>query len=151
MEVIILCIGTGTVSYTHLDVYKRQQLDCNVIHMDDFYLQPHQRTTKRMREPGGNVDYERFETEVLQPMLTGEAVSYTHLARDPRWGRTEETYGEDTYLSSKLGAAVVRGLSLIHIYAAWKSPRPWRTSIISWSSSWYRIPAGTARARQWAL
>ena len=54
----------------------QKQLDCNVIHMDDFYLQPHQRTTKRMREPGGNVDYERFETEVLQPMLTGEAFSY---------------------------------------------------------------------------
>ena len=49
----------------------QKQLDCNVIHMDDFYLQPHQRTTKRLREPGGNVDYERFETEVLQPMLTG--------------------------------------------------------------------------------
>jgi len=47
-----------------------------VFHMDDFYLQPHQRTTKRLREPGGNVDYERFETEVLQPMLTGEAFSY---------------------------------------------------------------------------
>ena len=44
--------------------------------MDDFYLQPHQRTTKRLREPGGNVDYERFETEVLQPLLTGEAFSY---------------------------------------------------------------------------
>ncbi len=54
----------------------QKQLDCNVIHMDDFYLQPHQRTTKRLREPGGNVDYERFETEVLQPMLTGEAFSY---------------------------------------------------------------------------
>lgn len=32
------------------------------------------------------------------------------LARDPRWGRTEETYGEDTYLSSKIGAAVVEGM-----------------------------------------
>ena len=27
----------------------QKQLDCNVIHMDDFYLQPHQRTTKRLR------------------------------------------------------------------------------------------------------
>ena len=27
----------------------QKQLDCNVIHMDDFYLQPHQRTTKRQR------------------------------------------------------------------------------------------------------
>lgn len=33
-----------------------------------------------------------------------------NLARDPRWGRTPETYGEDPYLSGKTGAAFVRGL-----------------------------------------
>jgi beta-glucosidase len=32
------------------------------------------------------------------------------VARDPRWGRIEETYGEDPYLVSELGVAVVRGL-----------------------------------------
>ena len=32
------------------------------------------------------------------------------LARDPRWGRTEETYGEDTYLSAEMGVQVVKGL-----------------------------------------
>ncbi|MCK7519639.1 MAG: hypothetical protein MZV64_18895 [Ignavibacteriales bacterium] len=33
------------------------------------------------------------------------------LARDPRWGRTEGTYGEDPFLVSRLGvAAVLRGL-----------------------------------------
>lgn len=31
------------------------------------------------------------------------------VARDPRWGRIEETYGEDPYLVSELGLAVVRG------------------------------------------
>jgi beta-glucosidase len=31
------------------------------------------------------------------------------VARDPRWGRTEETYGEDPYLASRLGVACVRG------------------------------------------
>src|SRR5579871_6388409 len=31
------------------------------------------------------------------------------LARDPRWGRTEETYGEDPFLVSKLGVAAIRG------------------------------------------
>src|SRR5689334_9575504 len=39
---------------------------------------------------------------VLSPVLD--------LARDPRWGRTEETYGEDPYLVSRLGVAAVRGL-----------------------------------------
>lgn len=32
------------------------------------------------------------------------------VARDPRWGRTEETFGEDPYLISRIGIAYVRGL-----------------------------------------
>jgi beta-glucosidase len=32
------------------------------------------------------------------------------IARDPRWGRTEETYGEDPYLVSRMGVAAVEGL-----------------------------------------
>jgi len=32
------------------------------------------------------------------------------LGRDPRWGRTEETYGEDPYLASWLGVAMVKGM-----------------------------------------
>ena len=31
------------------------------------------------------------------------------LARDPRWGRTEETYGEDPYLVTRLGVAAITG------------------------------------------
>lgn len=39
---------------------------------------------------------------VLGPLLD--------IARDPRWGRMEETYGEDTYLVSEIGLAMVKGL-----------------------------------------
>jgi beta-glucosidase len=39
--------------------------------------------------------------EVLSPVLD--------LARDPRWGRTEETYGEDPYLVTAMGLAAIRG------------------------------------------
>jgi beta-glucosidase len=39
--------------------------------------------------------------EVLAPVID--------IARDPRWGRTEETYGEDPYLVSRMGVAAVRG------------------------------------------
>jgi beta-glucosidase len=39
--------------------------------------------------------------EVLSPVVD--------LARDPRWGRTEETYGEDAYLVSRMGVAAIRG------------------------------------------
>jgi beta-glucosidase len=31
------------------------------------------------------------------------------LAREPRWGRTEETYGEDPYLTSRIGVAAIGG------------------------------------------
>ena len=33
-----------------------------------------------------------------------------NMARDPRWGRNEETYGEDPYLTGVLGAEFVRGM-----------------------------------------
>lgn len=33
-----------------------------------------------------------------------------NMARDPRWGRTPETYGEDPYLTSQIGVAFVKGL-----------------------------------------
>ncbi|MBQ6558600.1 MAG: beta-glucosidase, partial [Clostridia bacterium] len=33
-----------------------------------------------------------------------------NMARDPRWGRNEETYGEDPYLTGQLGAAFVKGM-----------------------------------------
>lgn len=46
------------------------------LHMDDFFLQPHQRTPERFAQPGGNVDYERFSQEVLTPLRAGEAFDY---------------------------------------------------------------------------
>jgi len=33
-----------------------------------------------------------------------------NIFRDPRWGRGQETYGEDPYLTSRMGTAYVRGL-----------------------------------------
>ncbi len=42
---------------------------------------------------------------------TGQVFSpVLDLARDPRWGRTEETYGEDPYLVSRMGVAAITGL-----------------------------------------
>ncbi len=47
-----------------------------VIHMDHFFLRPEQRTPRRYAEPGGNVDRERFLTEVLLPLREGRQVRY---------------------------------------------------------------------------
>ncbi len=42
-----------------------RRYNCNLFHMDDFFLRPEQRIAARYAQAGGNVDYERFRTEVL--------------------------------------------------------------------------------------
>ena len=54
----------------------REAVGCGVIHMDDFFLRPEQRTEERLSQPGGNVDRERFLQEVLLPLKRGESFSY---------------------------------------------------------------------------
>lgn len=54
-----------------------QKLDgAALLHLDDFFLQPHQRTSQRLSAPGQNVDYERIIEEVLIPASRGEQISY---------------------------------------------------------------------------
>ena len=42
-----------------------------------------------------------------------------NIFRDPRWGRGQETYGEDPYLTAKMGLAVVRGLQGMTYSGEW--------------------------------
>lgn len=68
--------------------------------------------------------------------LEAKALGYTNvyapildLARDPRWGRTLECYGEDPYLVSELGAQMVEGIqsqgvaSTLKHYAVYSVPK----------------------------
>jgi beta-glucosidase len=53
-----------------------------------------------------------FTMTALEARLRGAHHALTpvvDVAREPRWGRVEETYGEDPYLVSRLGIAAVRG------------------------------------------
>ncbi len=62
-----------------------------------------------------------FDTDLVQRIFEATAcearIRGTHqaltpvvdVAREPRWGRVEETYGEDPYLVSRIGIAAVRG------------------------------------------
>ena len=73
----IIAIEGGSASgkttfANHLkDIY-----DCGIIHMDDFFLRPEQRTPERFAEIGGNVDRERFAEEVLSSLTQNETVTY---------------------------------------------------------------------------
>ncbi len=51
-------------------------LDCNVFHMDDFFLQSHQRTKERFLETGGNIDHERFYIEVIKGINSNKEFRY---------------------------------------------------------------------------
>ena len=50
--------------------------DCNMFHMDDFFLRPEQRTKERFSLIGGNIDKERFLSEVLLPLSKNEPFAY---------------------------------------------------------------------------
>jgi beta-glucosidase len=52
-------------------------------------------------------------------------VSALDIVRDPRWGRTEECFGEDPYLAARLTEALVRGMQGVpgdDVFAADKAP-----------------------------
>ncbi len=57
---------------------------------------------KRVYTAVGDEAGSRGSDQVFSPVLD--------IARDPRWGRTEETYGEDPYLVSRIGVAAIEGL-----------------------------------------
>ena len=57
---------------------------------------------------------ERIGTVIREQMVATGArhtlAPVLDVARDPRWGRVEETYGESAYLAARLGVAYVRGV-----------------------------------------
>ena len=75
-NVVVAIDGSCTAGKTTLADRLKTEYDCNVIRMDDFFLRPEQRTLQRFQEIGGNVDYERFQEEVLTQLRQGRAFSY---------------------------------------------------------------------------
>lgn len=63
--------GKTTISNILSEIY-----DCNVFHMDDYFLRPMQRTKERLMKPGENIDHERFREEILDPLVSGRPVTY---------------------------------------------------------------------------
>lgn len=78
LPILIAIDGRCAAGKTTLAAWLKERFDfsVNVIHMDHFFLQPHQRTKERLQEPGQNVDYERFLEEVMLPLSQGKSFSY---------------------------------------------------------------------------
>lgn len=67
-RVIVAIDGNCAAGKTTLAAALARHYSCTVLHMDDFFLRPEQRTAQRLAQPGGNVDYERFQEEILEPL-----------------------------------------------------------------------------------
>ena len=96
--------GKSTLAEMLSDIY-----DCNLFHMDDFFLRPEQRTPERLSEIGGNIDRERFAAEILLPLERNKAVCFR------RFDCGTQTLGEPIEIEPKC-LTVVEGAYSMHPY-----------------------------------
>lgn len=76
-ERIVVAIDGGSASgKTTLAAMLGEIYGCTVLHVDDFFLRPEQRSESRYAEVGGNFDRERFTDEVLDPLSEGRPIDY---------------------------------------------------------------------------
>ena len=72
-KIIIAIDGmTGSGKTTLAKELSQMHNDIPVFHADDFFLLPELRTEERLKEPGGNIHYERMKKEVIDPLLNGK-------------------------------------------------------------------------------
>lgn len=64
--------GSGKSSLADL---LARNYECNVFHMDNYFLPFEMRTKERLKELGGNVHYERFKSEILNPLKENRTVT----------------------------------------------------------------------------
>ena len=64
-KVVIAIDGQSTSGKTTLAHELSNKYAAPIIHMDYYFLRKEQRTESRLSEVGGNIDYERFEDEVI--------------------------------------------------------------------------------------
>lgn len=68
--------GRCAAGKTTLAARLSEALGAPVFHMDDFYLPFARRTPQRLALPGGHMDSERLEAEILRPAAEGKEIIY---------------------------------------------------------------------------
>lgn len=75
-QILVAIDGMCGSGKSTLGAALQEHYGCNLFHMDDFFLRPEQRTKERYAEPGGNVDYERFQAEILDHIADRQGLEY---------------------------------------------------------------------------
>lgn len=75
-KVVVAIDGNSGAGKSTLSKILGRRYDCNVFHMDDFFLGPELKTKERLKEVGGNVDYVRFKEEIISGIRSGQKFRY---------------------------------------------------------------------------
>ena len=75
-RVVLAIDGGAATGKTTLADMLAKRYGAEIVHMDDFFLRPEQRTPERFAQAGGNFDRERFEDEVIPFIGQKKAFSY---------------------------------------------------------------------------
>lgn len=75
-EVTVAIDGMAGAGKSNLADLLNSIFDCNVFHCDDYFLTPELRTEERLREVGGNMDYDRFRQEICEKLNTAREFTY---------------------------------------------------------------------------
>lgn len=68
--------GPSGSGKTSLAALIKSRYNCNIFHMDDFFLSSKLKTKERLAELGGNVDYARFKADVLNNLMLEQPFYY---------------------------------------------------------------------------
>lgn len=75
-RILLVIDGRCGAGKTTLASRISEELLCSVFHMDDFYLPAAEQTDERMKEPGGNISFGRFLSEIIMPIENGADIAY---------------------------------------------------------------------------
>lgn len=76
--VVLAIDGMTGAGKTTLAAMLSERYQASVVHLDDFFLPLPMRTAGRLAEPGGNLHYERFLTDVLLPLREDAAEEFQY-------------------------------------------------------------------------
>ncbi|MBR4071495.1 MAG: hypothetical protein IKK26_02960 [Clostridia bacterium] len=104
---VVLIDGRAASGKSTVSSLLEKVIDCEIIHMDHFFLPVSLRSKERLSEIGGNVHYERFAEEVLPNLRSEKEFSYRI------FDCSKMDYGEDRTIKNK-SCVVVEGSYSAH-------------------------------------